>query len=215
VATTISTGGTLDVSAGTNGSGGTGAAGTGSIGRIRVEGYNFNSANGGFTLLGTKASVVTTPNPPTPTNAPTLRIASIAGIATPTTPGGLLARPDVVLPVGTANPMQIGITAAQIPLGTTVIVTLRAQTGTATGVTSPGLSGSLESSTTSVSLSVPTDQPSVVSATATFERVAWGGGGPVYADGEPIERVRVTSTMGGLALVTYITASGREIAATQ
>jgi hypothetical protein len=119
----------------------------------------------------------------------------------------------VVLPLSTTNPVSIVLTASQIPLGTTVQVTVRGQNGGYASVTSGGLTGSLESATTSVSLTIPTDQPSVVSASATFERVAWGGDAPVYAEGERIERVRVSASRGGPTRVTYITASGREIVA--
>jgi hypothetical protein len=127
----------------------------------------------------------------------------------------VLSRPDIVLPLTTSNPVQVDLTGSQIPLGTTVQVTVRAQNGTATSTTSAGLTGTLASSTASVSVTIPTDQPSVISAVATFDRVAWGGGGPVYAEGEPIERVRVSATLGGPVRVTYITASGRELAAAQ
>jgi hypothetical protein len=207
-ATTIAGTGNVDVSPAAGQSGG----GTGSIGRIRVEGYNITATYG---LVGTKASIVNTPNASTLANAPSLRITTIAGITTPTSPGGIISRPDVVLPISTTNPVSITITGAQIPLGTTVLVSVRGQAGSATSVTSPGLSGTLESSSANVSLTVPTDQPAVISATATFERVAWGGGRPVYAEGERIERVRVTAALGASTRVTYITASGREIVATQ
>ena len=65
-----------------------------------------------------------------------------------------------------------------------------------------------------MSVTVPTDQPSVISATATFDRVASAGEGPSYAEGERIERVRVTATSSGVTYLTYVTASGREIEAT-
>jgi hypothetical protein len=143
-------------------------------------------------------------------NTPTLRIASIGGVSSPTSPTGAFASPDVVLPSSTTNPVAVALTAAQIPLGTTVQVTVRGQIGTYSSVVSGGLTGALESSSASVQVTLPTDQPAVISATATFDSV----GGPWYADdGERIERVRVTATEGAGTLVTYLTASGREIEA--
>jgi hypothetical protein len=209
-ATTVSGSGTLNVAPGTAPTG-TGGSGVGSIGRIRVEAYNVSAV---YNLVGTKASVVTTPNAVVLANAPSLSITGVAGIAPPAAPGGIMSRPDLTLPITTTNPVAINIAGTQIPLGTTVLVTVRGQNGIATSVTSSGLTGTLASSTTSVSLTVPTDQPSVISAVATFERVALGEGGPVYAEGEPITWVRVAASAGSPTRVTYITASGREVSAT-
>jgi hypothetical protein len=39
-----------------------------------------------------------------------------------------------------------------------------------------------------------------------------GGGGPLYVDGEAIERVRVSTTRGP-SRVVYVTSTGREIVA--
>jgi len=44
--------------------------------------------------------------------------------------------------------------------------------------------------------------------------VASGGEAPWFAQGEPIERVRVTAMSSGVTYLTYVTASGREIEAT-
>jgi hypothetical protein len=57
------------------------------------------------------------------------------------------------------------------------------------------------------------NQPCVISASATFPLVATGAGGPVYADGEEIDRVRVTAALGGEAQAVYLTPSGREVLA--
>jgi hypothetical protein len=62
-------------------------------------------------------------------------------------------------------------------------------------------------------VTIPTNEPSIISATATFTLIASGGGGPVYAEGERVERVRVSATLGGATEIAYITASGREIVA--
>jgi hypothetical protein len=145
---------------------------------------------------------------------PTVRIATIGGVSTPTSPQGRLATPDVTLASSTTNPVTVGLTASQIPLGTTVQVTVRGQTGAYSSAVSGGLTGTLASSSASVQVTVPTDQPCVISATATFERVASSGGGSWYADGELVERVRTTATSEGAVIVTYVTASGREVEAT-
>ena len=52
----------------------------------------------------------------------------------------------------------------------------------------------------------------MISASATYTLAASVGGGPVYAEGEEVERVRVVATMGGGEWIEYITTSGRSIA---
>jgi hypothetical protein len=86
--------------------------------------------------------------------------------------------------------------------------------GTNSTVSSP-LAGTLAASTASASVNIPTNQPSVISASATFTLAALPGAGSMFADGERIERVRVAATLGGPSQVTYITTSGREVPAQQ
>lgn len=187
----------------------------GAYGRIRIEAV---SSTATFTFPGTwagnpPASVLSFASqalPVTLPNHPTLTITSVGGVSAPATLTGSFATPDFVLPVGTSNP-SVGFAASNIPLGTTLTVTVRGRTGgVISTATSSGLAGSLASSTASATVTVPTDQPGVISATSSFTVVADGGGGPLYADGEPVERVLVTSTLGRGSEVTYITVSGRE-----
>lgn len=208
VATTLTgSGGTIDVRAGAGGSGAVGAAG--SVGRIRLEGFT-NTASLNFN--GVVPSLAQ-PSTATLPNTPTLRIASVAGVAAPASPASSFSNPDIILPAGTANPVAVNLEASNIPLGTTATVKVTGQTGPATSATSTGLSGTVASSTASASVTIPTNEPSVISATASFTLTALGVGGPVYAEGEEVERVRVTAVHGGLSTVTYLTASGREIPA--
>jgi hypothetical protein len=111
--------------------------------------------------------------------------------------------------------MTIGLAATNVPLGTTIAVTVKPQNGAASSATSTPLSGTLDASTATASLTIPTNQPSVVSASATFTLAALPGVRPVYAGGEPVARVRVAAILGGPSQVTYITTSGREVPADQ
>ena len=216
VATTIiSTGshGQINVSGGAAG-GGTapGATGAGARGRIRVESYT-NTAF--INLVGAQPSVVLIPKPVTLANTPTLRISAVGGVATPPAPQASLGIPDVILPATTTNPVQVSLTASQIPLGTTVLVSVKGQLGAGSSVVSTALSGTVASSSATANVTLPTTQPSIIGASATFDLVASSGQGPVYAEGERVERVRIVASLGGPAQVTYITASGREIPAPQ
>ena len=182
--------------------------GSGSAGRIRIEAFT-NTLGAGFGSV--PASAVSSGQPTTVvlTNTPTLRIASIAGVAAPASPTGSFSAPDVTLPAGTTNPVTVAIAAANVPLGTIVTLTVSGvNDGSATG--SAALSGTVASSSASASVTIPTAQPSVISASATFV-LADLGGGPVYADGEPVERVRVSAAASGVSRLSYITRSGREV----
>lgn len=182
--------------------------GAGGQGRIRLEGFDVRLvASFSVTPSLAKPGSVFLPNPPV------LRIASVAGISAPANPAGNLGTPDVVLPASTANPVTVNLAASQIPLGTTVQVTMIPFNGEPTRVTSSGLSGTTASATASASVTIPTDQPVVLSATATFTLLAAAGGGPIYAEGEEVRWVLVAASYGGGSTVTYITASGKEIPA--
>ena len=108
--------------------------------------------------------------------------------------------------------MSVGLAAGNIPLGTTVSVTVKPLNGAASSSTSTALAGTLGASTASASLTIPTGQPSVISASATFTLASLPGAGPLFVEGEQIERVRVAAVLGGPSRVVYITRSGREIA---
>ena len=125
IANTITgAGGTLNVGGGAAGGqlGALPAGGSGGPGFVRVEAFNFSS----FTpSVPTNSVSFALPNPVTIPNAPTLQIATVAGIAAPGAPLGSLAGvPDIVLPSTTGNPVTVEVEAANIPLGTVVQVTL-------------------------------------------------------------------------------------------
>lgn len=211
VANTITgSGGSISVA---GGSGGTApsmsnAAGSGSIGRIRIEAYT-NTATINFSQVPSidKPGAVALPN------APTLTITSVAGVAAPAAPTGSFSNPDILVPAGTPNPMTVGLAASNIPLGTAVMVTVRPLNGTTSSAASTGLAGTLAASTATASLTIPTNQPSVISASATFTLAALSGAGPLFAQGVAVERVWVAAVLGGPSQVTYITTSGREVPA--
>jgi hypothetical protein len=207
VATTITgTGGQVDVSAGVSLAN---PGFPGSAGRGRIEAYNL-SASINFVGVPTDSITTALPSPSVLPTPPTLSIASVAGVAAPPSPGGRFDRPDIVLPSTTTNPVTIALTASQIPLGTTVTVTTTALQAAAVSVLSTGLTGTVTNSTASATVTIQTNQPSVISAATTFRLIALGGAGPVYVEGEEVEWVRVTATVGRRSQVAYITRSGRK-----
>jgi len=156
-----------------------------------------------------------TPGPVFVANVPTLSIASVGGLAAPAVPAGSFTlNPDISLPVGTTT-ATVQLAATGIPTGTTVEVTVSPQNGTPSTVTSTPLGGSQANSTASASITLAAGV-SIVSAQATFTVAAQPGQTPTVVgsiDGEKIEKVRVAAIYGGRSSLTYITASGREVAA--
>ena len=144
-------------------------------------------------------------------NAPSLRIGSVAGVAAPAAPTGSFTIADVVLPTTTTNPVTVSLEAADIPLGTTILVTAKGLYDASSSATSTPLAGTVAASTVTASVTIPTTEPSIVSASTSFVLTAANGGGPVFVHGEEVERVRVTATPGGASSVAYVTKSGREV----
>jgi hypothetical protein len=208
VATAITgTGGTIDVAGGTQVFS---PANPGAGGRVGIEAFT-NTASINFGTPAPGAVTVALPSPAILPTPPTLTISSVAGVSAPASPGAKYSSPDIVVPAGTTNPMTVALAASQVPLGTTITVTTKPENGAATSATSTGLSGTVASSTATASLTIATDQPSVLGATVSFRLVALGAGGPVYVQGEPVEWVRVTATLGGRSRVVYVMQSGRGI----
>jgi len=210
VATTITgSGGSVNVAGGSGTPGSQSSltgAGAGGSGRIRIEAFT-NTATINFAQAPSidKPGVVVLPN------APSLTITSVAGVAAPAAPTASFASPDVTLPAGTANPVTVGLAASNIPLGTTIAVTVKPLNGAAASATSTPLSGTLAASTATASLTIPTNQPSVISASATFTLAALLADRPIFVEGEQVELVRVAAVLGGGSLVVLVTGSGREV----
>ena len=177
--------------------------GSGGLGRIRLE------TNSMVRTSGTNpAYVAGWPTTVFVANIPTIKITSIGGIAVPESPSGTFGTPDVMLPVTTTNPVAVGVSATNIPVGTTVAITSVPEYGSAVSATSTGLSGTFASSTATANMSISVNYKCILTATATFTVQT-----AMFYDGEKIEKVRVASKIGGDSEVVYITEKGREIPA--
>lgn len=180
---------------------------TGSSGIVRVEGFDLSQY---LPRCSTNELTLGQPNPVTLTNTPTLRIASVGGVAAPANPVGLInAPPDVVVPTSVANPVQVVVNGTNLLSGTTIQVKLTPETGDPTTVGGT-LSGSTGSSSATVSMTLPTAGVSVIRATVTLD-VLVALGRPTFIDGEKVTKVEVASTFGGASEVTYVTSSGRRV----
>lgn len=200
--------GTLFVDASGGFSSGPGS-GAGSGGYIRIEAFDSTALSLG--LAGSPRASTTTPKPVTAPNLPVIRIASVAGITPPNQPNGSLqGGPDITLPANQPNPVTVALTAANIPLGTTLQVILTPENGARVVTQSSALAGTVAASTANASISIP-DGICVIQASGTIDV----GASNIMINGEKVSRIEVNAVFGGNPTVTYITASNKRIKAEQ
>jgi hypothetical protein len=182
---------------------------TGSSGIIRIEGFSLSQYT---PRCSTNEQTLGQPNPVTLSNTPTLRIASIGGVAAPANPLGLInGPPDIVVPTSVSNPVQVLVNGTNLPSGTAIQVKLTPESGTPTTV-SGTLTGNTSASSATVNVALPIGGVSVIRATVTLD-VLVAFGRPTFIDGERVEKVEVASTFGGASEVVYVTSSGRRVTA--
>jgi hypothetical protein len=206
IASTLAGTGNIDISGGVGGTGNGGRnGGTGGIGRARLEADVFNFS-GSVTpnIVATSA-----PLPVFASNLPSIRITSVGGSSVPVNPIG---ENDVILPSSIVNPVTVLFAATDVPLGSTVELTISPVSGSSSTVVSPGLSGTVASSIDSVQATLP-QGASILLASVSFAVTAQTGA--LYApftDGEMVARVEIRSTMGGgSASIWLTTESGRVV----
>lgn len=201
MANTITGTGTLDAS-----------STTGGYGRIRLETYN-------LTLYGTSTPAFTFGAPGSVFGSlpPSLTITSIGGTAVPTSATGSYTTPDIILPSSTTNPVSVGISATNVPVGTTINLKVVPQTWKTTTiatdlpVVTTTLSGTDASSSGTASVTIPTTCTtvgtmctSVIQVQATFTVVAFN------YQGEEINQIRVATATDGKSETFYISKNGKE-----
>jgi hypothetical protein len=148
-----------------------------------------------------------TPGPLFVTGRPALRFATVAGIPVPTSPTGF---GDVTVPPAIANPLTIMLVTSGIPVGSTVKVSMIPQYRAPILVDSPPTVGSLDNATTSVAMDIPFGQ-NVLSAQTSFMVVAAVGDAlSRFAEGERVEKVTLTSTLGQGEKATLHTVAGKQ-----
>lgn len=207
VANNITGGGTLNVS---GGPGHTSTVGAGGSGYIRAEAYDFSGFNPIISPADANFSLAT-PNPAIPANLPQLQITSVAGIAPPATPvGSFNGVSDITVPTAQVNPVTVALSAANIPIGTTVQVKVTPEYGASTTVQSSALAGSQASSTATASITLPTGV-ALISATTTIDLTLMSWLKPIFIDGEQVRKMEVSAAYGGNSEITYITESGKRI----
>ncbi|MBN1605166.1 MAG: hypothetical protein JW940_00960 [Polyangiaceae bacterium] len=123
-----------------------------SPGRIRLEAFTHNEGYaldcGWYRTVGTPYRTFVPTTPP-----PSIRVVGIANMSVPPDPTGSFELPDVVFNFG--NAIDVLIEARYVPPGTDVKLHLYSTDGADQIVTAPALQGTLEQSTTAVSIVFP------------------------------------------------------------
>ncbi len=194
MATTIRGDGVITATGGVIGS-------NGGAGRIRLEAETFErSANTNPTFVFSLPGVQLVPK------LPSIRIASVAGIAAPDNPTG---SKDIVVPGVTTNPVQVVVATTDVPLNTVITVTAAPERGTAVTANTGGVTGGVNGGTATASINMPNGN-SVLSAQTTFTVTAsLGDTLKNFAGGERVERIELASSPGQGSTTTLITVSGK------
>ena len=176
----------------------------GGLGRIRLEAETFGqlrTSNPPYTF-GAPGSVFAD-------GQPALRFVSIGGIAVPASPVG---RNDISLPTNLPNPVAVSLATAGVPVGAVTSVTSTPDFGAApTAVDSAPTTGTTANATAGVSIAIAPGH-SVLSAQTSYTIVAsLGDALSRFAQGERVERVTLSATLGGgVSHAVLTTTSGRQ-----
>ena len=203
VATEVTGNGTIYLYGGVRGNGSLPAAG----GFVRLE-SSFNTYNGSIT--GTAGgSFISFPTTPVPLNQPQLRITSINGASTPTTPNASLTSPDITFASAIDLPVTLNVAASNVPLGTTVNIRVTPAIGAPYTTTTNALDGTAANSTAQATVTLPPGA-GIVTATATFNIA----GGPIalnslpLIDGERPQQMEVQTLADGSSKTFLVARSG-------
>lgn len=202
--------------------GGTGGGGAGGAIRILASAFSGNGSvnvaggaagctgslnSGGNGAPGYAAIDVVTGGTFSLSTLPNLYFTSIGGVAVPPNPTG---RGDVEIPNTVTNPVTVNIAASGIPLGTVVKVILNQPYGVNITADSSPLTGTVQSSTATASISIPIGSTVMMASTTYTLTLAMGDAMSIYAKGERVGKVRLSAAIGSQPMATLITISGKE-----
>ena len=121
-------------------------------GRIRFDTYqnNFGGSISGAFTFGSQFVIT-----PITGQIPQLTVTSIGGIAVSALPTGELSTPDAVLSSQQNNPIPVVVSCANLPLNTQITVSVKPANGAVVSATGYNNSGTLASSTATISIVIP------------------------------------------------------------
>ncbi|WP_337261483.1 MULTISPECIES: hypothetical protein [unclassified Serratia (in: enterobacteria)] len=182
---------------------GTYGMGGGTPGRIRLEAEQMN-----FAGTATPKASNDVPAPVSTSNAPQLRIASVAGQTVPAEPVGL---EDLILPEETTGPVNIVFETTRIPPGNTVQFRLIPVYGEKIALSSTPITGSLAAGSASVTVPTLPQGNSTLEASVTYtvDIVASGPDLSRFANNETVNKVHLMIALAGERTAILETASGK------
>lgn len=185
-------------------------------GRIRLDTY---SGTIGGTIIGVLTSGFQPIIIPTSGQGIQLAIQSIGGVSLAGSPNGVLASPDVILPAQQQNPMNVVVNCSNLPMNTTITVTVRPANGADIVATGTNSSGTQTASTATIPVNMPRGGGIIfakcVSGVAGSASVSGDDYGKNIAQtgwtahGERFAQMEITAGIGSSQQVAYITESGK------
>ena len=129
--------------------------GTGSVtgsARVRFDTYenNFVGSISGIFTSGSQFVII-----PSSGQLPQLTVTSVGGVPVSASPTGALSTPDAVLSAQQNNPIPVVVSCANIPLNTQITVSVKPANGAAVSATGLNSTGTLSSSTATISIVIP------------------------------------------------------------
>ena len=124
----------------------------GGLGRIRLDALEnlFNGGENGTASRGFQPVII-----PSAGQLPQLTVTSIGGVPVSASPTGALSTPDAVLSAQQNNPIPIVVRCSNLPLNTQITVSVKPANAPAVSATGFNNTGTLASSTATVSINMP------------------------------------------------------------
>jgi hypothetical protein len=104
---------------------------------------------------------------PTAGQLPQLTVTSVGGVPVSASPTGVLSTPDAVLSAQQNNPIPIVVSCANLPLNSQITVSVKPANGAAVSATGLNSTGTLSSSTATISIVIPRGGGLIYSTAAT------------------------------------------------
>lgn len=132
--------------------GGNSANGSAGQGRVRFDTYqnNFSGSISGVFTAGLQLIII-----PTAGQGAQLTVTSVGGVAVSASPTGALSTPDAILSAQQNNPIPVVVSCANLPLNTQITVSVKPANGATVSATGLNSTGTLASSTATISIVIP------------------------------------------------------------
>jgi hypothetical protein len=123
-----------------------------SSGRIRFDTYDneFSGVVYGQFTSGFQPIII-----PSAGQLAQLTVTSVGGVPVSASPTGVLSTPDAVVSAQQSSPLPVVVNCSNLPLGTAITVTIKPMTGSSVSAVGNNNTGTLASSTATISITIP------------------------------------------------------------